>query len=423
MKYLTLFLLCCLPFSGHASTYKSLHGFDIALPVDWMLVNRQTSGDAQRTSLQSLGVAGAFASAEKLKSAEDKIAAGKSEYYFRTGDSPGGFVDNVNLQLVQAVQGNRVCLNLEQELRHFYDEQIDVTGCVQQETGHVIVLSYRYIKPSDRLAYYQTEYQLTPTVVMLAAATSGARDTTETEQVLALVGDAITGYFRDYPSFQATVSDHLAGEEYTKAAVLLNKLAAVGDQHAEYDLGLMYESGYGVEVDYARAHEYYERAAAKGNMLAVTNLAGLYFNGSGLAKDPARAAQLYRSAAESGVTVAQTNYAGMLIKGVGVEPDPKAAIDWYLKAALAGEQQAGRILVALYKAEAQAGNVEALRMLAAIHLEGAGVPKNILMGLQYLEQAAAANSIRAKELLSTIYAQGLYGIRPDADKAKFWKNS
>ncbi len=46
----------------------------------------------------------------------------------------------------------------------------------------------------------------------------------------------------------------------------------------------------------------------------------------------------------------------------------------------------------------------------------------LLLGLEYLQEAAAANNTRAKEFLLAIYAQGLY-VRPDAEKAKYWKDS
>ncbi len=381
MKHILLFAILCCATGADAATQESLRGFSLPLPEAWILVNKETPAFVDHdTDLRAMGFAGAFTSSDKLSDAENKIANGEAEYVFRTSPPSGAFIDNIRVQLIQAVQGTRICLNREEELGHSLGEQVTVKGCTQQDSRGLNRLSYRYIKVSDRLNYHHDEYQITPSVVLLLAGTSRTAETVEMERLLSQIGDGVADFFHTYPLLRIRIADLLAEKQYALAVPLLGKLAAVGETHAEYDLGLMYESGYGVEIDYDRAHDYYEHAAAKGNMLAVTNLAGLYFNGAGRPKDIDRAVQLYKSAAEAGVAIAQTNYAGMLINGLGVTANLGEAIDWYLKAALAGEHRAGTILTTLYQAEAAAGNVEALRMLAAIFLEGTGVPRNVIAG-------------------------------------------
>jgi TIR domain/Sel1 repeat len=77
-----------------------------------------------------------------------------------------------------------------------------------------------------------------------------------------------------------------------EARTNLEKAAANGDAVAMYRVGDLYENGYGVTQDYAKAREWYEKAAAKGGFggySATPSLSLLYSNGYGVAKNPAKA--------------------------------------------------------------------------------------------------------------------------------------
>ncbi len=67
--------------------------------------------------------------------------------------------------------------------------------------------------------------------------------------------------------------------------------ARQGDPHAQYELGLRYETGAAdVNRDPAKALEWLTRAARNGNLLAMRRLAKIYANGElGVPRDPAKA--------------------------------------------------------------------------------------------------------------------------------------
>ena len=83
-------------------------------------------------------------------------------------------------------------------------------------------------------------------------------------------------------------ADYLAGVDaylrgnYATALSELRPLAEQGDADAQYNLGLMYDKGYGVPQDYGQARQWYEKAAAQGKTNAQYNLGVLYVNGHGV---------------------------------------------------------------------------------------------------------------------------------------------
>jgi TPR repeat protein len=114
----------------------------------------------------------------------------------------------------------------------------------------------------------------------------------------------------------------------------LNKAAewftrgATHDPRASFALGLMYESGEGVEKDFVKAAEWYEKAAEQGHVSAQHNLGVLYATGEGVSKDDAKAAEWFRKAAQQGDPSAQFYLATMYSNGTGVARDLLEAYKW-----------------------------------------------------------------------------------------------
>ena len=79
------------------------------------------------------------------------------------------------------------------------------------------------------------------------------------------------------------------------------------DIDAQYDLGLCYDNGEGVEKDEVEAVKWYRKAAEQGHVNAQYNLAICYDNGEGVEKDEVEAVKWYRKAAEQGHDDAQHN--------------------------------------------------------------------------------------------------------------------
>ncbi len=128
----------------------------------------------------------------------------------------------------------------------------------------------------------------------------------------------------------------------------LEPLAAKGDAAAQYNLGLLYEFGQGVQVNYLTAAMWYRKAAEQGFALAQISLGMMYEVGRGVQLDETEAVEWYRKAAEQGNANAQYNLAVKYSQGRGVAQDLKAGIEWYRKAAEQGNAKAQGNLGLMY---------------------------------------------------------------------------
>jgi TPR repeat protein len=88
--------------------------------------------------------------------------------------------------------------------------------------------------------------------------------------------------------------------------------------------------------------------------------------------------------------------------GDGVGQNESKAVAWYTKAA-------------------ENGHAEAQFNLGTMVLQGEGVEKNIEKGIWWMEQAVANGYEYSAHVLAMFYRDGAYGIKPDGEKAKYWK--
>jgi uncharacterized protein len=112
--------------------------------------------------------------------------------------------------------------------------------------------------------------------------------------------------------------------DYATALRLLRPLAEQGDDVAQFDLGVMYNEGWGVSRDYLQAGKWYRRAAIQGNADAQFNLGMLYEH-----HRYAEAAKWYREAADQGLGDAQFRLGLLYAKGQGVPRDDVQAYMWF----------------------------------------------------------------------------------------------
>jgi len=115
--------------------------------------------------------------------------------------------------------------------------------------------------------------------------------------------------------------------------------AEQGDARAQFQLGLHYYLGRGVEKDFEEAVKWYRKAAEQGNAYAQFNLGGRYFDGEGQKKDFVEAVKWYRKAAEQGNAMAQFNLGECYADGEGVKKNFVEAYAW-LNLAGAAEPEA-----------------------------------------------------------------------------------
>ena len=95
--------------------------------------------------------------------------------------------------------------------------------------------------------------------------------------------------------------------DYATAIKEWTPLAEQGNAIAQYNLGVMYERGWGVVQNYKTAVKWYTLAAEQGNASGQHNLGGMYGNGDGVLQNYIYAHMWYNIAASSGASNAAEN--------------------------------------------------------------------------------------------------------------------
>jgi len=116
--------------------------------------------------------------------------------------------------------------------------------------------------------------------------------------------------------------------DYQTAFRLYKPLAKQGDARAQFNLGMMYESGRGVPQNDAEMLKWYRKAADQGHALAQFNLGLQYSKGQGVQRDYAEGVKWYRKAADQGYVDAMGNLGYMYLNGLGVPRDNVLAHMW-----------------------------------------------------------------------------------------------
>jgi tetratricopeptide (TPR) repeat protein len=132
----------------------------------------------------------------------------------------------------------------------------------------------------------------------------------------------------------------------------------------------MYNTGHGVQQDFAEAARWYRKAAEQGYAPSQTNLGNCYYYGLGVLQDYAEAMKWFRKAAEQDFPAAQTSLGWMYAYGRGVQADDAAAVKWYRRAADRGDAR-GR------------------SRLALMYLRGRGVKRNLALAYRWSSLALA----------------------------------
>ena len=189
-------------------------------------------------------------------------------------------------------------------------------------------------------------------------------------------------------------------QDYAKALEWYTKVAEAGNIYAMNNIGEFYQNGFGVEQDYAKAMEWYTRAAEAGNMYAMHSIGGMYQNGFGVERDYAKAMEWYTRAAEAGNMYAMHSIGGMYQNGFGVERDYAKAMEWYTKAA-------------------EAGNIYAMHSIGWMYENGCGVERDYAKAMEWYTKAAEAGNMYAMHNIGGMYQNG-FGVERDYAKAMEW---
>ena len=108
----------------------------------------------------------------------------------------------------------------------------------------------------------------------------------------------------------------------------LRAKAAAGDAAAQFQLGIWYEHGFGVERDLVESRAWFERAAGQGHAVAAYHAGLAHELGLGVEIDIARALPWFELAAQGGHDVSRgkvTRYRVMVQPPPAPVPPPAAA--------------------------------------------------------------------------------------------------
>lgn len=109
--------------------------------------------------------------------------------------------------------------------------------------------------------------------------------------------------------------------------------ADAGDAEAQYQLGICYAQGKGVEKNITQSARYWLMAGKQQHAQALIYLGKLFEKGIGVPQDFNKAFQCYQSACSQNVAEAQLCLAMLYLQGLGVEQDEKQAVKLLIQSA------------------------------------------------------------------------------------------
>lgn len=218
-------------------------------------------------------------------------------------------------------------------------------------------------------------------------------------------------------SFSEGVAAYNAGD-YARAYGIFHGYALSGDSAAQFNLGLMYDTGRGVARDTAEARRWYLLAAEQGSVTAQRSLASLMDT---LGEDPAEVLKWYRRAADQGDMRAQHSLGVMYAAGRGTPEDLAESLRWHRLSAEQGYPAArysvgnayffGRAVAVdyaeaarWYELAAEGGDMLAQFALGAMYRDGRGVPEDREEAARWFTLAADQGLSTARDALDALDA-------------------
>ena len=187
---------------------------------------------------------------------------------------------------------------------------------------------------------------------------------------------------------------------YSSAFKKLHQAAEQGHVPSQYNIGVMYKKGQGVDINLKEAAKWYLKAANQGYTEAQYNIGAMLYEGKGVEQNYKEAFNWFLKAANSGNVPSQYNIGVMYKKGQGVDINLKEAAKWYLKAA-------------------NQGYTEAQYNIGAMLYEGKGVEQNYKEAFNWFLKAANSGNVNAQRKLGSMYIDG-EGVVSDFDQAVYW---
>jgi len=181
---------------------------------------------------------------------------------------------------------------------------------------------------------------------------------------------------------------------------LMKSSAELGDIGAQFELGMMYYNGVGVDQNKLKAIKWYKMSAEQGFEEAQFALGLIYMTGDCVVEDKREALKWYTMAANSGFAPAQYNLGLIFYSGDGVVQDKRKAFMWY-------------------KLAAEHGLSSAQLNLGQMYRNGEGINQDMREAYKLFKLAAEQGEPGAQYLLGLMYAIG-QGTSLNYEQAYFW---
>ena len=166
---------------------------------------------------------------------------------------------------------------------------------------------------------------------------------------------------------------YLNQKNYVDALKWYRKAAEQGQRDAQYNLGIMYDQGWGVTKDEIEAVKWFMKAATQGHAGAQYNLGCAYRDGKGVRQNFVEANKWYLKAAEQGHAEAQNSIGISYLRGRGdFAKDSQKAIEWLQKAAVQGD-------------------VNGMSNIGTIYMDGDGVKRDLDKAEEWYKKALNAD--------------------------------
>ena len=213
-------------------------------------------------------------------------------------------------------------------------------------------------------------------------------------------------------------------------------LAQRGDVDAQFNVGALYDNGFGVTRNVEKATLWYARAADRNLAPAELVLAHILKRGEATVRDDDQALRHLRSAAHRGSARAQFELGVAYDRGIGVTQNYATAAFWYENAAAQGLTEAVYNLATLfdeglgapkdhvvalawYRQAVLGGSARAENNIGNLHEKGLGVPQNYVLAVEWYSKAAKRGLAIAQNNLATMYHLG-HGVPRDFKQAARW---
>ena len=162
--------------------------------------------------------------------------------------------------------------------------------------------------------------------VLLTAADDDVARAFDAARAKAFAGDAVA-------QFSLGALLYYGGSETAQGVEWVRKAAAQRYAPAEFQMGQLYDFGFGVPQNDRDALEWYRKAAEHGSAGGQRSVGDFYRKGRTVPADAAEAARWYRLAADGDDVRAQYQLGQMLFDGTGVTRDYASAYVWFSLAA------------------------------------------------------------------------------------------